>query len=271
MWKRLIAGVLMFTGWVGAQEKIDLKVERVTETRVSDLSGGDNFAVLQGLQLVVKVAGEGVAGATKFGKTKLTEATADTGESLLEDEKGSRSMTDLGFVSVAEAGGMWGGNEQDAAKGGFNLTLQLKNPPRVAKSVKSIKGTFTILAGGEETLVEVDDPKSQAGKMIEDPALKAAGLTLRMLAAEDAGAMGGQQMIQIELTGGESVIADVQVLNAAGDDIKQGSWRSESGAKKQIGYMLSEAPDEKTVLQLKLMIGQKAIEVPIDLNDIKLP
>jgi hypothetical protein len=263
MQTRWIFAALMVAASVATGEtNVAISIDGVRDLRIAQLGDAPwDEPDLEGLEIVLRVRGP--ADTNKYGMVKLTEAIDDLGTNLLQDEDGWRSMNESKFASISENSGLWDGAERDA--GVFLLSLHLKNPPRKATKLKRVKGEFQMLVGGEAKEVEIANPAALVDKTIDHPVLSEAGLKLAMGKSNDKAAL------EMEVKGDDTLIAAMDVISGDGESIKLGSFSSEFLGRKMLGLILSVPPDEKSVLKIRLMVGQERVTMPIELKDIDLP
>jgi hypothetical protein len=243
-----------------------VKVEssEVKETRVEKLIKKENVfsSDVSRLQVTLHIDGDDIKGATKWGKLKLTEAVDDVGTDLKPKKDamsfgpGGDDMEDINRFGI-------GGEKKSDA---FDATITLALPARKATAIKSLKGEFVVLAGGEEKIVTLTKLKSMQGKPLDDPTLKAAGVvgTVTKPAGDDPA-------LAIDYTAGLDAMKEVEVLDADGKNISNGRFSSGFGGKQSVSYMLSKPLDDTMTMKIHLVVGQKAVKVPVELKDVKLP
>jgi hypothetical protein len=239
---------------------IKAKAVGVSETRERRLDdkGRGMFA---GLKVTLRFDGPVARGVSKIGRLKVTEATDDAGTDL-------RDKDQLRWCEQLQDVSRFGQSEKEKAAGVFDYDLRLGLPARSAKAVKNLKGEVQVLAGGREVVVSLPAVRKLAGRPVEDADLKAAGITLKV----NASPSGKKNSIEAELTGDFDAIREVKVLSPDGSNKMAGSWWSESGGKRTVSYMLSEPlEDDAARLELRIVVGQKTLSVPVEIADLALP
>ena len=245
---------------------ITARVVSISETReravpAEGAAPAPPVSFFTGLRVKLRLEGPAAAGAAKIGRLKLTEATDDAGTDL-------RDKDQLRWGEQLQDVGRFGQSEQDKARGAFEYELKLGLPARKASSLKSVKGRLEVLAGGEEKLVSVPKVRTLAGKSVDHPALKAARVSLKIVASP----ANQKNAVQAEIAGDLDAIKEVKILSADGTNLLAGSWWSDAAGKRSVTYMLSQPADDDAVrLEMKLSVGQKKLTVPVELANLPLP
>ena len=255
---------------VRAQE-LTAKPAEILETRYERLIKQPNvFSSDQSaLRVTLQVDGPAAKGATKWGKLKLTEAVDDTGKDLKPKSEGGFNMSFGGGEDLQDINrfGM------DEGKTAFDVPVDLALPERKATRLKSVKGEFAVLAGGEQKVVTVAKPKSQVGRSIDDDALKAAGVTMKFPKPGDSafGGSSGAGNALVETGGKADVIRSVEILDAAGESVSQGYSSSTLDGTTATSYDLNKPLDDAMTVKVTLLTGQKEVVVPFEVKNVKLP
>jgi hypothetical protein len=253
-------------------DKFVVSAISVAETRYRNLAGEESmFGDRSGTELLIRVQGAAVDGATSYGQLKLTEATDDTGTDM-KPKKGGMSMNDEAFTPIQS--GMLGMLQKKGEKG-FRVKLELGSAARKAAKIRSVKGEFQVLADGKQAAATVKNIPALVGKSIEDPQLKQAGVQIKVVDPKKAGSgmLGGgdDNSLSLQITGAITAVQEVEVLDKAGKSVTQGSMSSGSEKESNVTYQLKQPLDDTMTLKVKLVIGQKTVKVPFELKDIALP
>jgi hypothetical protein len=138
---------------------------RVMPGDVKDTRRTDGF--FNKLEVELKVLGDVLAQAKGIRYT-VEKAVDETGKNLINEEKTGSDFEEI--------------SNPDSVK----IELELKNPSRQAMTVKEISGTLEIFAPQRDPASSVTVPSfvKQTGKMIANPALKAAGLEVTIWTKE---------------------------------------------------------------------------------------
>jgi hypothetical protein len=179
----------------------------------------------------------------------------------------------------------FGGFEKKDADA-FELKLELDNPMRAAKTVKSITGVV-------ELLVPKNDPKSvitaspakDGGKPLESPVLKALGAEITLLtkatsgAAKSGGIFGfgggggvGDDELGYKLNDPKGVVAAVEFCSADGKVLETGG-RMSSGGVGNKSYTISfrDKPPADAVAKIYLLTEKSLVKIPLNLSAVPLP
>jgi hypothetical protein len=275
MFKRTFAALAIAaaaTAVAFAAESVSVKPVRVEETRSRDLGPAKDtnfFSNSPALRIVMHVDGDLVKGATSYGKVIIAEATDDAGTDLKpKKEKGFMSFGrgEDDFEKIDRFPGM---RKPDAKPAGFDLGLQLAASSRKATRVKSLKGEFQVLAGGEAKQLSITKLTGLVGKTLDDPALKAAGLEVKIVNPKDSKFPGGaaRPSLILEVSGNANALQKIAIVDAAGQSVSDESMTMMNTTH----LTLNKALDDTMKLQLSLNVGQKTVTVPFDAQNIELP
>ncbi len=225
--------------------------------------GGMVMFADSGVVVTVRIEGEQAKGATHYGQIKITEAVDDTGKSLKPSEDRASFAGEDGFTEITR---MRMGDEKPRNME-TKIDLRLEVPARNATKIARLKGSFQVKAGGQEKVVSVPKVKALLGQSLKDPALAAAKLQIKLA---KAGEPGGEPTLTMEVTGPIAAIQNADVLDAKGAKVNNGY--SKSGGETTTYALTLERPlDDTMTLKLSLIVGQKIVDVPLDLKDIPLP
>lgn len=270
----LVLGICSLTYAADTPATVTLKsiIEKREKTFEKDSFAGWN----NNLELKLYVDGAAVKGATKYGHLQIKSATDDTGTNLTKKGEGP-SQELKGFDDIRQRMTFGNHNEDKPKPTGFDFTLTLPTPSARAAKTVSISATLEVLAGGEKKIVEVKDIKGHLGKTIEDPALKAVGVSFQILdPAEQTGsgfrpsANANKDVVAL-ISGKVEALASVHIVNKAGKKLNNSAMWSDDGNNRTITYECNEPLPADAVLQLEVWPGQKTVTVPIELKDVKLP
>ena len=101
--------------------------------------------------------------------------------------------------------------------GGVSASLgafELEIPADETEALKSLSGSFQFVTGKKSKLLQVKDIRSQAGKKIMDPVLKAAGLEIKLEKRKDA--FGEAEVAVISVKEGY-LLSELQAIDSAGE------------------------------------------------------
>jgi len=229
-----------------------------------------------GIELTLHIDGADVKGARKFGKLKVTKAVDDAGTDLSKATEDTPRRDSDRFEEVREIQ-TFGMDDAKPKPTGFDIELTLPTvSARGAKTIKQVSGSVQVLVGGEKKVVQVKQLKKSIGKAVEDPALKALGVTFTLVDPSKAGAgamiFGDKdKSMTAEISGNSDAIAEVSIVDASGEKLNQGSMWNDAGTKRIVTYDLEKTLSDDMTLQIEVWPGQKTLTVPIELKDVKLP
>lgn len=233
---------------------------QIIETRMRQIAKGDpDRWDSPGLTVLLRISGPAIKNARLAEPPKITEAKDDTGADLMPPK--DDEIRDGGHF-------MMGIGEHDEAKDVVAVSVRLKLPARKATRIATLTGQVTLNSGGEEKVVNTAGLAQLVNKDIESADLKAAGVTIRVLPAEDKTG----KSLKLRIGGSTQAIMSVDVLDAAGESLVQGTGTStdEKGVTETT-YDLSGPMDAKTTLKVTVLIGQKKVVAPFTLKDVDLP
>lgn len=259
---------------------------QVMEMRQKDLvpQAGMQMGPTNALTVKVKLDGPELKNATQYGKVKITEASDDMGTSLLPRENmafmGQAANGFQPFRSHSESS--MGFDKPAAPALNHEVELNLGVPSRGAKKIKAVRGELQVLVGsGQPTAVQVRNLPAMSGKDVTDPALKQAGVVVKILDKKAAnsmspdmpmmGNMGNGPSVSVQISGNPSAIESMDVVDATGRSLSSGSFDMTMGDIATKTIQLSRPLSAAMVLKLNVSVGQKPITVPFDLQDIELP
>lgn len=259
-----------------AHAAVSVKVVRVEESRVKELledADPSQGTMLSQVTLTLRLEGPEIAGATEYGQPRITQASDDTGASLKPEPLGAGD-----FFMPLQSGAFASSDEQAAARP-TEVRVSLNAPQRNAAKITRVRGEVRVKAGGEKKVVMVAGVNGRIGKRVDDPALKAAKLTVTVLdpkAQEDGERFGadagpGGGAVSVKITGDNSVVKQVDVVGPDGQSISQGRSTAGSGNTTVYSVMFDRELDQSMSLKIELLTGQKVVRVPIDLRDVPLP
>jgi hypothetical protein len=250
-------------------------LKKLVEKRQMSVEKSPFGSFENGIDLTLYIDGADVKGARKFGKLKVTKAVDDVGTDLNKKSEDSMEMGDQ-FQDIQEPMS-FGMGENKPKPTGFEVELRLPTPSaRGAKTIKQVSGSVSVLVGGEKKVVQFKQIKQNLGKAVEDPVLKQMGVTVKLL--DPSKAPPGMMMmgekdksLNVEFTGNFDALAEVNIVDASGEKVSQGSMRNDDGGKRTVSYFLEKTLSDDMALQLEAWPGQKTITIPIELKDLKLP
>ena len=255
--------------------KVDAKVtlKKLIEKRElvlekSPFSGWEN-----GVEVTLHVDGASVKGARQVGMIQIKQAIDDVGTDL-NKKTADAPMRDLDRFEEVRAPQSFGFDERTPKPTGFDLDLKLPTPTaRSAKSLKMLSGQFQVIIGGEKKEIEVKSIKTHIGKPLDDPALKAAGITFTITDPAKAEMSGGEKGkdLPVTIAGDLAALGEVTIADASGEKLNNGSMWNDMGGKRSISYSLNKVLPADAVLKIEVFPGQKKVTVPFEIKEVKLP
>lgn len=225
-----------------------------------------------GLDIELKLSGPELAEAKGI-RTKVKSAVDDTGKAM---EKSENRFDGDGFGELQKAfGGGFGEKKADE----FQVKLEFANPQRAAKSIKSLEGTIELLMPSKDPAAIITASFAKdAGKPLENAALKAAGVELTLNApgakSKVAGGFGGggDNDLGYEIKDPNGKVASVEFFDAAGKKLESnGRMSSGFGGSKTVSVSFNAKPPADAIAKIYVVTEKSVVTVPIALKDIALP
>jgi hypothetical protein len=232
-----------------AHAEIAVSVGEVSDKRTT----GEFFS---GLEIKLRLTGSELA-EVKGMRVKLAGASDDAGKNLV-DEKEQRMGSD-DFKPLEEPFGP-GPKKQ----GEYEAAINLANPERAAKSVK-IAGTLELMSPkADPACVVTASVAKDAGKPLDNPALKAAGVTITFKAAK-------ADELGYKIKDPQDKVAAVEFCSADGKPLEtRGGGSMGFGGSKDVSANVTKVPDG-AVAKIYLITAKSLVVVPFKLDAIKLP
>lgn len=231
---------------------------KVTVDSVTDTRGNEN-SFMAGLELALKLSGPELSEA-KGMKIKITEAKDDTGKDISKISR--MGFNSDGFEPLEKKFGFGSNKKEDE----FEHRLRLPNPARAAKMAKVI-GSLELLVPTKDlaSVISVDLAK-EAGKALENAALKAAGATLTFDAPKGS-------EVSYKLADTKGTVASVEFFGPDGKALETAGRSSSSfgNGPKNVSISLRDNAPAGIVAKVYLVTPKSVISVPIQLNSIELP
>ena len=229
-----------------------------------------------GLEIELKLSGPELAEAKGI-RAVVKSATDDAGNPLPKKED---HFSEDGFQELRKAFGGGFGGEKKADE--FQVKLEFGNPQRSAKSIRALTGSI-------ELLIPKQDPASviaasfakDAGKPLDNPALKAAGVefTLRTPGAAGRkasvpgfGGGGGENDLGYEIRDPKNKVASVEFFDVGGKKLESnGRMSSGFNDSKTVTVSFNAKPPTDAVARIYVVTDKSVVTIPLDLKDVPLP
>lgn len=228
-----------------------------------------------GLEIELKLAGPELANAKGI-RTIVTAATDDAGNLL---KKKDNQFAADGFEELQRAfGGGFGEKKADE----FQVKLEFANPARAAKAIKTLTGSIELLLPQQDpaSIVTASVAKD-AGKPLDNAALKAAGVEIKLLKPEPGAKKPagisfspslGENDLGYEIKDPKKKVASVEFFTAAGKKLEtQGRMSSGFNDSKTVSVSFKEKPPADSVAKIYIVTAKSVLTVPLNLKDIALP
>jgi hypothetical protein len=243
------------------QAAVQIVPARIEEVRTLILVDDKVSRTPPSLKLTLSLSGPEAESAVRYGNLKLEEAVDDKGTSLIPTNDTFHDAAKFKDYSNAFFRKSSFGGKSDP-----QVELHLALAPRQATTLTRLRGTLDLAEQGTLQTIELAALKGGGKKVLPVPPNAGVGITAT-LASSDA-----VRSIAVEITGDESVIESLEVVDASGRKITDGmsSWSINGGPVKKT-LSLRQPLDDSMKLVAKLALNRKVTKVPFDLKDIKLP
>jgi len=261
---RILTGLMLSLSLAGfAAAAVDVSPFRLEETRSAQLVEDKVGHSPDQLKITLSLKGPEAESAIKFGNLHLDQAVDDIGTNLIPPKDSFNNGKDFQEYSNA----FWRKNdvEQKNTPADPQVEINLALPKRSATKIAHLRGSVELAQQGTIKTVEVPDIATPGTKKLALPAEAGVEMTTTVKADE-------KNSIGLEISGDESAIESIEVLDASGKKISNGmsSWSFMGGpAHKSLDV---ESPLDGTMkLVIKVGLDRKITKVPFDLKDIALP
>ena len=201
------------------------------------------------LRVVLALTGPEAESCVRYGDLKLEEAVDDKGGNLIpakDDFNNAAKFKEYSnaFFRKSNLAG-FGGSTQVAAP---QVDIELAPAKRSATKIASLRGTFSLTDQGTTQSVELSGLKDSGSKTLTLPASAHLGITVKVDAGENVRSIG------VEITGDESALDSIEVMDGTGHKISDGtsSW-SFNGGPAHRSITLRKPLDNSMKLVAKLV------------------
>jgi len=244
---------------------------KVTVGEISDKRTNGKF--FAGLELKLNLSGPELAQAKGI-RTAVKSATDDTGKALPEKQD---KFSSGGFEELQKA--FSSGFSSDKKADEFEVKLEFGNPPRAAKAIKALSGTIELLIPQKDPAAVITASFAKdAGKLLDNAALKAAGVELTLKApggkAKDTGGFGGggENDLGYDIKDPQGKVASVEFYDAKGGKLESnGRMSSGFGGARSVSYSFSAKPPGDAIAKFYVVTEKSVVRVPLELKDVVLP
>jgi hypothetical protein len=255
-------------------EGVKITVSTVQETREKDLITAEEIDEEMrvrcvglgetGIWVHLRVTGKAAAEAMRFGFLKIDKAVDDTGENLALGRAPSLvGNYDDTTIDATKA----------RVKDGFVMTVELSPAARKAAKIAALAGAFTMLCGGKQQEIVIQDVRSLVGKELQEPQLVKAGVKITPLKPDATAPEDADKKVGYALSGNTAVVVRIEFTDASGKAVEGSGAESitrDRGVLTRHIWLKEKLP-EKAALRVTVLVGAKEVRVPIDLKDIPLP
>jgi hypothetical protein len=261
---RVLLFVLSFNTLRLAHAAVEAVPFRTEESRSVAYGDDHVYRTPPSLKVVLSLTGPEAESSVRYGDLKLDQAVDDEGTSLIPAKDAFNEAAKYKeYSNEFFRKSNFGGKGKPAAP---QVELSLAQPKRSAAKIVRLRGSLSLAEQGTLETVELATLKGTGKKTLACPAGANLGITADVPAGEDVRSIG------LEITGDESALESIEVVDAAGKKVSGGisSWSLNGGpAHKTLG--LSKPLDNSMKLVAKVALNRKISKVAFDLKDIALP
>lgn len=266
---------------------------QITETRsraltTKDRGGAHEGSVFEiagafnGIILRLRAEGGEIQSSMRAENIRIIEALDDTGQKLRNAAEatgiadgsawgGDFLMPDWASAAAAETSA----GQAKEARRRIDVQIRLTPPSRKATKLARVKGEFEVRAGGSGRSVTFRNLASSLGRTLSDPVLRDGKLEVTLL--DPSQEKGGddsraKNTLTLKIKGNlRRQSGKVELLDSQGRDVTRGKTSTSTAGTTTLTYDLNRPLDNRMVLKISFLVGQKPLTVPFDLRDIELP
>jgi len=260
----LLMAVALICGFQAtARAAVEVIPMRIDETRTVIFDDDKVSRTPASLKLILSVRGPEADASTHYGNFQILEATDDKGSSLVPAKDPFHSGSKFKEYSNAFFRKSNFGGTKPALP---QVEFEFAPSARTASKIAHLRGSLELADAGTVQTVEAAGLKGAGTKALAIPT------SAKLQVSATASAGDNVRSISLEITGDESALESVEVIDGAGRKVSNGmsSWSINTGpAHKSLG--LTKPLDDTMRLVVKIILDRKIIKVPFDLKDIALP
>jgi hypothetical protein len=247
-----------------ARAAVDVTPQRIEETRHQVFDDDKVSRTSAGLKLVLELSGPEVESATQSGHVKIEEAVDNTGVNLIphgDTFHDPSKFTDFNNAFFRHSN--FSGTPETVKP---QVALDLALPARAAVKIARLRGSMELSDGGKTNTVELGGLIGAGKKVVPLPNGSPVAVTVVVPDRENV------DRLSLEITGDESALDSVEVVDASGkkNSIGISRWTINGGpAHQSLG--LWKPLDASMKVVVKTISDRKITKVPFDLKDIQLP
>ena len=226
------------------------------------------------LTVTVRAEGNEIKDARGWGNIVVNEAVDDTGHDLRIQKKPKLAKPPADEDDEDDQDANEGFTILEPLAGSIDrellMDIGLASPARTATRIARLRGEFTLLRGGEIKEVAVDHLLDLAGKSIENPVLKEAGVEIVIVRSDKK----DSSVLEVKVKGKPLAVSRMAIFEKDGKSASNASSYAALGGSVHEAsgdFSLNHALTNRMVLKIQVIIGQEAVIVPFDLRDVILP
>ncbi|HLX68971.1 MAG TPA: hypothetical protein VKV04_05015 [Verrucomicrobiae bacterium] len=261
-----IIGVLFCVGGMFrvADAAVGVAPQRIEETRNMLFQDDKISRAPAVLKLVLELSGPEAESSTQSGRLKIDEAVDNTGASLIPHTDAFHDPSKfVDFENAFFRNSKFSGRTESVKP---QVEIELALPARAAAKIARLRGSLELSDGGKTNTVELGGLVGAGKKTVGLPS--GSPVTVAVVVPDHDNV----RSLSLEITGDESALASVEVIDAGGKTVSTGVSRwSMNGGPVHQSMDLRKPLDASMKLAVKVISDRKIINVPFDLKDIALP
>jgi hypothetical protein len=265
--RKVKASLLVSIALIGfnpmARAAVEVIPSRIDETRTLIFVDDKVSRTPPSLKLTLSVIGPEAEASTYYGNVKIDEAIDDQGVSLAPAKDAFHAGAKFKEYSNAFFRKSNFAGRKPAAP---QVEFEFAPPARGVSKIAHLRGSLELADAGTVRTIEVAGLKSGGTKTLAIPAAAKVQISATASTGDNV------RSISVDITGDESAVESVEIIDAAGQKVSNGlsSWSINGGpAHKSLG--LKKALDDEMKLVVKIIMDRKIVTVPFDLKDVSLP
>ena len=154
------------------------------------------------------------------------------------------------------------------------LAVEFKSTAaRPVRKISELRGSLSLQAGGEFEIVSIKEllKKSNTGESIDDPALKALGITVKAKYIKNAGPQfAGGESLSVEVHWKRNAVVACEVYDEDGQPLPKGSWSVSNSASTNWWRSFKAPVPPNAELHLTVQKNSRKIRVPFAFKNMEV-
>ena len=152
-------------------------------------------------------------------------------------------------------------------KDGVTVEIDFGKVPDATTKAGLLEGSFQVLTGGTEKIVEIANLLKRSTAKINDPALKAAGISVKFIRDKQ----GDDIVIGVEFRGDNAnAFVALELIDGQGNPVKRSTGSTSFNGVKQYTKYVSEEVLKDAVLKLRFRDGAEKVDIPFRFPEVEV-